>query len=62
MASEPSCYQPDCEKCPLRDSCRNYKPIINPPDTTWTPSVTWPYPSTPDATVPYKYPGIVCYT
>lgn len=24
MCYEPSCYQPDCEKCSLKESCGNY--------------------------------------
>lgn len=42
MSYEPPCYQPDCEKCPFKDSCRNY---IKPP----TDNIPWyPYPSTGD--------------
>ena len=52
---KPPCYQPDCETCPLRESCKNRTypvPWYPPPTytnpywyyppvfTSWTPSVT----------------------
>ena len=25
MTEKPPCYEPDCEKCPFKESCKNYK-------------------------------------
>lgn len=49
---QPPCYQPDCEKCPFKDSCRNYiRPPVNIPN--WLPY--WlPYPTYDPFYYPYS--------
>jgi len=39
---QPSCFQPKCETCPIRNSCARFvEPRV-------IPTIIWPYPSWPD--------------
>jgi len=49
--NNPPCYEPDCEKCSLRESCKNYKPVYIPYPYT-SPTGTGDY-------WPIKYPNTV---